>query len=57
MITYTFQSGDPPMTCPNCGSRTDFKEQTNRNTSEVTQHHTCRNCGFEFLAEEDNEVF
>jgi len=59
VITYTYRAGDPPATCPHCGSRTDFEGYQKNRYSPVVQHHTCRNsaCGFEFLMEEDNERF
>lgn len=51
---------DQPTTCPRCGCRTDFDQITHGAGTETPyrEKHTCNNpsCGFEFIAEEDEEV-
>ena len=39
---------DQPITCPKCGSRTDFKDVSAR-----VQLHTCLGCAYSFLCEFD----
>ena len=52
--TYTFLPGDPPMCCPKCGVRTEFTEVPKGEA--VVQEHKCPRCGYEFLAEEDEDA-
>lgn len=44
---------DQPTTCPYCGARTEFDDVDIE--GEKQQHHRCtaKDCGYEFLAEED----
>lgn len=44
---------DQPVTCPACGSRTEFTETDNE---PLIQHHVCNGCGGHFLAIEDDEL-
>lgn len=52
---FLYLDGDPPMTCPHCGARTDFTEHGEG--ADYHQDHTCLNpaCGFTFRAEEDTD--
>lgn len=43
---------DQPMTCPMCGTRTEFKELGIGPSYQ--QAHTCPRCVFEFIAVEDD---
>lgn len=48
--------GDQPMTCPNCGARTEWVDLDPRPYGEkLVQQHTCRNCGKVFLACDDED--
>lgn len=42
---------DQPMTCPNCGTRTEFTEYGIGPTYQ--QAHKCLRCKYEFIAIED----
>ncbi len=44
----TYEFGDDPVTCGECGARTEFEELPGN-----TQFHQCLNCRDEFLAVED----
>lgn len=46
-----FLLSDQPTTCPCCGQRTDFEELAGGR-----QTHTCPNCKFQFITEEDENV-
>jgi DNA-directed RNA polymerase subunit RPC12/RpoP len=41
---------DQPVTCPKCGSRTDFKETLDDENKEVVQNHQCpdTSCRYKF---------
>lgn len=45
-----FLMNDQPVTCPKCGSRTDFEEVIQSNNTSPIQIHQCldRDCQFEF---------
>ena len=45
----TFEYGEDPVTCGECGARTEFETLPSN-----TQFHQCLNCNDEFLAVEDN---
>jgi hypothetical protein len=63
VATATFSHGDEIVTCPHCGSRTEFEELAVHSVSAAadlpvsSQHHKCLNaeCGFEFISEEETE--
>lgn len=42
--------GEDPTTCPKCGARTDFVE-----LPDGKQEHTCSNCDYVFLVEDEEE--
>lgn len=46
--------GADPVTCPRCGSRTDFREMEE---SDGRQQHVCLNrvCRFDFIAEPEDD--
>lgn len=46
----SFLMNDQPVTCPKCGSRTDFEELLNDKNKEVVQTHQCpdTSCRFKF---------
>ena len=54
----TFLISDQPTTCPKCGARTDFYDDTSPVSNEVVQIHTCLSptCKFEFVVEFDEEL-
>lgn len=49
-----FLMNDQPVTCPKCGSRTDFEEVIQSNNTSPIQIHQCleRVCQFKFQVEE-----
>jgi len=47
--TYTYLPGDPPMTCPKCGARTNWAQGEGSNF----QSHHCPKCNYMFRAEEE----
>jgi hypothetical protein len=51
----TFLINDQPMTCPKCGTRTDFFVQISPVSNEYAEIHKClsKECQFEFVAECD----
>lgn len=46
----SFLMNDQPVTCPKCGSRTDFNESLNYKSKKVVQSHQCpdTSCRFKF---------
>ncbi len=48
-----FLSSDQPITCPNCGNRTEIVKEY-----EFCQQHKClsEQCNFQFILEFDNEL-
>lgn len=48
--------GDQPMTCPECGNRTEIKLDC-LDSDKQTQYHKCltNSCNFEFVCENDVE--
>lgn len=54
-FSEVFIYGDQPMTCPECGNRTEIKFESIDYKN--TQYHKCLTdlCGFEFVSENDIE--
>lgn len=54
----TFSVSDQPTTCPKCGARTEFYDDTSPISNEFVQIHTCLSpsCKFKFVVELDKEL-